>query len=560
MKSAATEVEHADTGGSARQEFARQLSALHRAAGAPSLRKVAMLAQQRADEGGGKGRSALASAQRISDWMSGRNVPAKFESLLPVLQVLNARARRRAGASGTTADLRAWRPLWAAARTAPVGRLTGTAPLYPGNGVYAQEHEAIFFGRQRALAALLELVRASASPHRSADVVVLTGASGVGKSSLLHAGLIPVLAAESGRWRVATMTPGPDRAHVLAQILSAGEDSASSNNHDAMSAQPSRRPLVVIDQFEKMFDGSVEPTAREDFLISLKQLCTNASVVISVRSDRLADCAQYPWLAHAIQHNGFRLNPMTRQELVSAIAGPPRTRGVAIEPGVVELLLNSLDATRPTVDRQQADPGVLAILHATMRSMWWCHTDERLSVADYRRIGGIEQTMRGIAEAAWAQLDPDAQTDARQILLALVTVHRDGTVDRRRLPGAELRRIATGTSSGEELVERLVLARLITIDYKHAVLVHDTLLCWDRLNAWISENRTALVWRHRIEEDAAEWDTADRDAGLLYRSVRLTAAVRHADPTLSAFATEFLRASARAELAAPEMGAAHLAS
>ncbi|MBF6171644.1 ATP-binding protein [Nocardia blacklockiae] len=552
MKSATTNASQPSHGRSPRQEFARRLSALHRAAGAPSLRNVAMLAQQRGDEVTGKGRSALASAQRISDWMSGRNVPAKFESLLPVLQVLAARARRRSGAPGETVNLRAWRALWAAARTAPTGPSAGpAAQLYPEQGTYLREHETVFFGRQRALASLLELVRASASPHRAADLVVLTGASGIGKSSLLRAGVLAVLGAETERWSTAITTPSTSATHTLNRIFSDIADFVDNAGGDAR-VQPDRRPLLVVDQFEELFDPGVEPAVRESFLLSLKRLCTVGSVIVAVRSDHLAECAQYPWLAHAIQHNSFTLNPMTRQELTSAIVGPPRTRGVTVDPGVVELLLTALETPRYSVDRQNADPGVLPVLHATMRSMWSCHSENRLEVADYRRVGGPERTVRALAEQAWARLSPDEQADARQILLALVTVHRDGSVTRRRLAGAELRRIAGQTPSGAKLADRLVRARLVTVDYKHATLVHETLLGWERLAGWISEHRTALLWRHRIEDDATEWDAADRDPGLLYRSVRLTSAVRHASPALSAVATDFLRASARAELSSPE--------
>ncbi|WP_024800703.1 ATP-binding protein [Nocardia sp. BMG51109] len=526
---------------SARQEFARRLAALHRAAGAPSLRNVAMLAQQRVADAGGAGRSALASAQRISDWMSGRNVPAKFDSLVPVLHVLAARARRRSGMPSRAMNLREWRSLWSAARTAPPDRTAAPATqLYPAEGPYSAEHEGIFFGRQRALAALLELVRASASPHRASDVVVLTGASGVGKSSLLRAGVLPVLNVETERWAVMTMTPGPDPLRTMSRIR---ERTA------AFGGREGRRPLIVIDQFESLFAPGVESVVREYFLTSLQQLCTAGSVIVSVRSDHLAECAQYAWLAHAIRHNSFTLNPMTRQELTATIVGPPRTRGVTVDQGVVELLLTALETPRYCLDRQHADPGVLPVLHATLSSMWARHTDDRLGVADYRRIGGLERTARTLAEQAWRELSSDERTDARQLLLALVTVHRDGGITRRRLPVGELRRIATQNATGRALIDTLVRARLITVDYKHAALVHDTLLGWDRLSTWISEQRAPLLWRHRIEEDAAEWDTADRDPGLLYRGSRLTTAVRHATPALTAVATEFLRLSARSELA-----------
>jgi hypothetical protein len=144
----------------------------------------------------------------------------------------------------------------------------------------------------------------------------------------------------------------------------------------------------------------------------------------------------------------------------------------------------------------------------------------------------------------WATLSRAEQFDAQQLLLILITVHRDGVLPR-RAPLAELRRIADHSTTGPVLVERLVRARLIRLEPRHASLIHDALLRWDRLRGWIAENRSMLFWRQRIEEDAAEWDCARRDPGLLYRSIRLTTAINHADPALSPVATEFLRTSVR---------------
>ncbi|MBF6332541.1 ATP-binding protein [Nocardia transvalensis] len=511
---------------------------MHRAAGAPSLRNVAMLAQQRGAIGEGQGRSALASAQRVSDWMSGRNVPARFESLLPVLQVLAARARRRAGTPGETLDLRAWRALWLAARSAPAALPETIArPPYPdADGGYG-DHEPVLFGRRRQVVCLLEMIRKSADPDRAADVIVLTGASGVGKTALLRGGVVPALNAEAGRWAVTVVALGRDPLRALQKITDETTDSGGSE-----------RLLLIVDQFEQLFRPEVDAADRETFLLGLKRLSAIGSVLVSVRCTHLVDCSRYSWLANAVQHNGFRLNPMRRQELVSAIAGPPRSRGVTVDPGVVELIVTALDMSRPTLTRSAAEAGALPVLAATMRSLWTHHSGSRLDVAGYRRVGGVAGVVTRLAEQTWEGLRAGEQVDARRLLLALLTVHRDGTVVRRRLTLADLERIAA--RPGADLFERLVSARLITVESRHACLAHDSLLEWDRLRGWVAEHRELLIWRDRIEADAAEWETADRDPGLLYRSIRLTTAIHHADPALSPLATEFLRACARAELGA----------
>ncbi|MBF6332442.1 ATP-binding protein [Nocardia transvalensis] len=516
-----------------------------------------MLAQQRARGAGEEDRSAVASAQRISDWMNGRNVPGRFESLWPVLQVLIAKAKHRAGTSREAVNLRAWRELWAAARNAPSNRSEPAArQLYP-EGPLTEEDEDIFFGRRRALASLLDMVRMSTTPNRLANVMVLAGASGVGKTSLLQAGLVPALTTQAEPWAAAIMIPGTDPVHAMTQIF--GSAGGSAGDTDCFVDTDTlcdvvhrwcrgRRMLLIVDQFEELFGDSLPQPTRELFLTLLQRLSLLGSILISVRSDHITECAQHPWLAHALRHNSFTLNPMSRNELVSAISGPPRTQEVTVEAGVIELLISSVHEYPYRIDRSHGDSGSLSILSAAMRSLWSAHVGNKLDITAYRRVGGVHTVVRRMAEKTWANLTAAQQLDARQILLALVTVHRDGSIVRRRLPCSELRRVAVQLAGGMDLVNRLVRGRLITVDQKCAYLIHDAVLDWDQLKSWITENRSALAWRQRIEADAAEWAAADRDPDMLYRGIRLSTAVRNSDPAMSVIGTDFLRASARVEL------------
>ncbi|MEU2039662.1 hypothetical protein [Nocardia niwae] len=96
-----------------RSEFAKRLTALYVAAGSPSLRMLATWACHRADEATHSGRVFSVSAQRISDWKSGKNVPANFEVLQPVLTVLFDRVRRRkVPVDHRLVDIRSWREFW----------------------------------------------------------------------------------------------------------------------------------------------------------------------------------------------------------------------------------------------------------------------------------------------------------------------------------------------------------------------------------------------------------------------------------------------------------------
>ncbi|MFI9808265.1 hypothetical protein ACIHEJ_28515 [Streptomyces sp. NPDC052301] len=203
-----------------RTAFAERLALLYKEAGNPPLKSVseAVVRLQRVDE---RGRPVRVSAQRISDWRRAKNVPAQFTALAAVLQILIPEARRQRPAPVSTGlyDMGQWQRLWERALADPVGdrpappaeenRPAAQAPPvaggvcpYRGLAPYRQEDARWFFGRERSTGALVAQLRAA---EGSGGLVMLVGASGAGKSSLLNAGLVP--AVRDGALRDASSTP-----------------------------------------------------------------------------------------------------------------------------------------------------------------------------------------------------------------------------------------------------------------------------------------------------------------------------------------------------------------
>ncbi|GAA2524100.1 hypothetical protein GCM10010423_16820 [Streptomyces levis] len=192
----------------ARTAFAERLALLYKEAGNPPLKRVSESVGrlQRVDE---RGRPVRVSAQRISDWRRARNVPAQFTALAAVLHVLipEARRARPTPVSPGLYDLAQWQRLWERAVADPVGeRPAASAPEegpaaepppapggvcpYRGLASYRREDARWFFGRERSTHALVGQLRAVGG---TGGLVMLVGASGAGKSSLLNAGLVPAL-------------------------------------------------------------------------------------------------------------------------------------------------------------------------------------------------------------------------------------------------------------------------------------------------------------------------------------------------------------------------------
>ncbi|MFI8166905.1 hypothetical protein ACIGAN_11145 [Streptomyces sp. NPDC085931] len=192
----------------ARTAFAERLALLYKEAGNPPLKRVSESVGrlQRIDE---RGRPVRVSAQRISDWRRARNVPAQFTALAAVLHVLipEARRARPTPVSPGLYDLAQWQRLWERAVADPVGERPaasaaeegppaearpapgGVCP-YRGLASYRREDARWFFGRERSTDALVTQLRAVSG---TGGLVMLVGASGAGKSSLLNAGLVPAL-------------------------------------------------------------------------------------------------------------------------------------------------------------------------------------------------------------------------------------------------------------------------------------------------------------------------------------------------------------------------------
>jgi WD40 repeat protein len=230
----------------ARTAFAERLALLYKEAGNPPLKSVseAVVRLQRVDE---RGRPVRVSAQRISDWRRAKNVPAQFAALSAVLHVLIPQARRDRPTPVSTGlyDLTHWQRLWERAVADPAGDrpavsasasaaeedrptaedppVAGVCP-YRGLASYREQDARWFFGRERSTQALVTQLRAA---EKTGGLVMLVGASGAGKSSLLHAGLVPALqdggpgqdrtvdhsaaGQESGRARaVLQLVPGAD--------------------------------------------------------------------------------------------------------------------------------------------------------------------------------------------------------------------------------------------------------------------------------------------------------------------------------------------------------------
>jgi len=436
------------------------------------------------------------------------------------------------------ADMRAWQASAEAAISAgsdfiqtsnAVRYRTDLCP-YQGLSSFQPEDANRFFGRD-------QLVKDLVTRLRNRHVMVVAGASGSGKSSLVRAGLISAVRSgvlpDSDRWPVVLFTPGSDPLaeldYQIAKVLGrlqAQENSLASASSDhrwrAISdtiTETAGGGLVCIDQFEELFTFDHHSNVVEEFLLALQAMVEPADskihLVLIIRADFYARSSRYPWLAKIINENQLLVGPMSRTELRDAIVTPAKIATLKLDDELVDSVL----------DEAGSAAGSLPLVSHALVETWKRRSGRRLTIESYRSTGGVAGAIGQSAETLYnEQLTTDQQSAARRLVLRLVSPGEGIPDTRRPIAITDL----DGDSHPEvmhDVANALVEARLLTIDRNTIQLAHEAIITsWPRLRDWINDSREDLRIQQRIERASAEWLESDRNPDLLYRGTPLTAA------------------------------------
>ena len=365
---------------------------------------------------------------------------------------------------------------------------------YPGLAAFGETDAFWFHGRERLTAELI--IRLRERLYRPAPLIVL-GASGAGKSSVLRAGLIPQLLADglaepgSAQWPRVLMTPGPFPLRSLAMRLALLAELPEQSVIDALTADPGgialiirqalltarerrehgvvstrpiltprpgsaplspesdtgtargpvRRLVLVIDQFEELFTLA-SGDERRQFIDAVCAAAGGANgsgeeaaalVVLGLRGGFVDHCTAHPALGPALR-DPLTVGPMDVGELHDAIETPARDAGLDAEPGLAAAMLSDLEAVEsPGHGGLTYDPGKLPLLAYALQETWARRSGGRLTVAAYDEAGGIKQALAKKAEQVFAGFDPYTARVARRLLEHMVSVREDAEDTRRRM-------------------------------------------------------------------------------------------------------------------------------
>jgi WD40 repeat protein len=385
---------------------------------------------------------------------------------------------------------------------------------FRGLAAFGAKHAPVFFGRSRDIAKAVDRLKDAA--EKGCPFLLVDGASGAGKSSLVRAGLVPRLTAAGvvpsvDLWRVAVMRPAEvlgDPFAALARVLLVAEadlpeaeqgrppalpelsasdfpradDLAPLLAHADASAlkpilstfsgieQTAREKegydravkmalLLVVDQLDELFAADIGNDMRARFaqLLGLLARTGRVWVVATLRADLFEHFLSQKDLKQ-LKDDGssYDLAPPDAAELAEIVRAPAAAAGLVYESDAVTG--ERLDE-RLLKDAERAD--LLPLLQFTLNQLFEARERRdhggQLTFAAYRALGGLEGAVEKEAEAAFARLGTIEQARLPRLLRELVAHAGDNTKAAGRA-AFDIRPVPLADAAYDEASARLVQA------------------------------------------------------------------------------------------------------
>ncbi len=419
-----------------------------------------------------------------------------------------------------------------------------TSCPYVGLRRFEERDRAYFYGRTAKIADLLDRMD-------EAPLLLVTGNSGSGKSSLIRAGVIP-------RWRIETESDGREAIAVVctpndqpfeglwAGLLAAGIDASEIDfvrepspavlarlGETLRREHPEAGLLFFIDQFEEVFTRipQRDRELREIFIAALVEAAKQGGedpsfrVVLALRDDFFGALREYESLFRITDRQLERIVSVRGEELREIIEEPARSHGVRLESGLVDRIVRAVEGR----------DGMLPLLQYTLEALWREERrsrravreaplerggleDRLLTTRSYFRIGGVEGALNRRVSRYYRSKTERGRRAVRNILLSLVEID-ETTADSPPVSRSASRETLVAAGSEEVLEELLTRERLLVTgrgeDQEARVeLAHEALIGeWEEFGRWIRESREAIRQRNALIDGAKMWNAVRRVSG-----------------------------------------------
>jgi transcriptional regulator with XRE-family HTH domain len=414
---------------------------------------------------------------------------------------------------------------------------------YKGLRSFTQHDAADFFGREEFTQTIIKQLSPPKPSH--SRFLALLGASGVGKSSLIQAGVIPYLRLRctEASWSVLDpIRPGTDPFDALAHALighlpgktydEIRRISANSGKHislfEELSGTNSDPVVLIIDQGEELFTQTKDEALRTQFLDLLVKLSTakdgSCWVIFVARSDfsRRFQCYSVFW--HLVASNCLYVQELTEEELRAAVQGPANLPDVQIvfEGYLIHTLLLEV----------LGRPGGLPLLQFVLNRLFQARQGNCLTERAYREMGGIRGAIGRYAQEKYEAMDFSERE--RRLLVAILMrlaaqdlsvshlpTRRSARLDEFRVANAE------DTAKISDLLTLMIAARLLTatenargepiIELAHEALLEE----WPLLRETLETHYKELAHLHQLSQAARDWREHGQKRDRIYHGSQL---------------------------------------
>ena len=405
-----------------------------------------------------------------------------------------------------------------------------TSP-YKGLKTFESRDKELFFGRDNFITTLVNELEQT-------NLILLLGASGSGKSSVVRAGLIPWLERKYGTGFINLIfTPDADpfdsfyatllgnysqkEAKIAREVK--GETLIKVANN---LKQSSEFWFIFIDQFEELFTTSDENKRRE-FINGLMKLSQaklpNLKIMATMRADFFERLSDFPQLVEATQKHRPMIVEMQSSELRLAIEQPAAHHGVIFEAGLVDKIIAEV----------QGQAGCLPLLQYTLNLIWeeevktGSINDRVLNISTYENVGGVRGALKQHVDSIYKNFSPSERQATQRIFLKLVGIGENAESGIEWKPVRRRAMLSEFKDDERDVLLKLVNDNLLvsnadlsktdskkgffgfpksvksnsTVEIAHEIL----LTCWDKLKNWIEKNRQGIAIRNRLYEDVKRW-------------------------------------------------------
>lgn len=411
----------------------------------------------------------------------------------------------------------------------------------PGLSPFTEAQAELFFGRKAEIDELLGQLEMARTGGRR--WVQLEGPSGVGKSSLVQAGLLPRLKEDAPqdapRWRIASMRPSYEPLRGLAQALvTAYADTDFTRTPEEVERSLRADPealrtlvtahtppecclLLVVEQMEELFTLGADDRSRLDALVSTALTAPDSPLrlLTTLRSDFIHRLDQLPHLARQLNEAGrYHVRPLDEEGLTQVIQGMAQRSGLRLSEGLPTRMVRDV----------RSEGSQLPLLGHALRGLWSLRSGALLTHERYEQLGGVGGALARQAEQLLDGLGDEGRERAKWLLLDLVQVGRSVPDTRRPRTKQEVLTAAGGDDLSEKVLMRLSGMRTGTSDdadpslrlvvlsggtdptSQRVDLIHETLLQKvPSLAGWIESERALLERHSALEVAAHDWEQSD---------------------------------------------------